>query len=286
MKKKIFSISLFVLLVFATGRVFAQTPALSFSPAQIIQGEPLLVHIEGVTNLSSVEKLTFDGKTVGVFIYQGKPAALVGIDLSTKPGPYELKAEFSDGRIFKKAIEVGEREKVEIPLGIPRKLGGNSAKSQRKLATTLVAENKSLAGVRTGAEAFWSEKFIPPLKQSVITDEYGYSRKTGVYVIRHKGVDYHAEEGTPVMAINRGVVRVAKTYRTYGKTVVVDHGLGLMSFYMHLSKINVGEGALAERGQIVGQSVYSGYAEKPHLHLSVHINGSSVDPVKFFELFR
>ncbi len=288
MKKKDIVIAFFFFVFFLPGltHASAQEPSLSFFPEQVIQGEPLLVRIDGVTDLSSIKKLMFGGKAVGVFIYQNKPAALIGIDLNTKPGHYEVMAELSDGRVLKKTIEVGERKKRETPFGIPKKLGGNTRKSQKKLVTTLADENRSLAALYTGTKVFWSKKFIPPLKQLLVTDEYGYSRKTGVYVIPHKGVDYRAEEGTPVMALNRGVVRIAKTYRTYGKTVVVDHGLGLMSLYMHLSKTNVNKNELVEQGQIIGLSGHSGYAEKPHLHLSVHINGFSIDPVKFFELFR
>ncbi len=273
------------IILFGALAAFAQTATLSFSPPTVIQGEPILAQIDGVANIASVKSIKFGGAPTGVFMYQGKPTALVGVDLNKKPGDYELKAELSDGQIFKKIVGVGARPKIEAPLSIPRKLGGNTVESQNKLVATLADENKSLENLRTGTKAFWTEKFTPPLKEIFVTDEYGYSRKTGAYSIPHKGVDYRAEEGTPIMSLNRGVVRVAKTYRNYGKTIIVDHGLGLMSFYMHLSKIKVNEGELVLRGQVIGLSGQTGYAEKPHLHLSVRINGSSIDPVKFLELF-
>lgn len=275
-----------LILLYGMPAAFAQTASLSFFPTQVIRGEPLLVRIDGLTNIASVKKITFDKAVIEVFVYQGKPTALIGIDLDKKPGAYELSAELSDGRLLKTIINVGERQKIEAPLGIPQKLGGNTPKSQKELITTLALENKSLSNIRTGMKAFWTEKFIPPLKQIFVTDKYGYSRKTGTYLISHKGVDYRAEEGTSVMALNRGVVRVAKTYRNYGKTIVVDHGLGLMTFYMHLSKIKVNNGELVKRGQIIGLSGQTGYAEGPHLHLTVRINGSSIDPIKFLQLFQ
>jgi murein DD-endopeptidase MepM/ murein hydrolase activator NlpD len=86
------------------------------------------------------------------------------------------------------------------------------------------------------------------------------------------------------MAINRGVVRIVHTYRDYGKTIVVDHGLGVMSFYMHLSKIYVAPGELVLPGEVIGKSGHTGYAEQPHLHLTIRIGGISIDPVKFFAL--
>lgn len=288
MSRNIIIFNFFFISVLLSGTLvaFAQTASLSIFPEQIIQGEPILVQINGLTSISSVKKITFDKTILKVFLYQTKPTALIGIDLYKKPGDYELMAELSDGQILKKTITIGKREKIEAPLGIPEKLGGNTTASQNKLVSTLALENQSLANIHTGLKAFWTKKFLSPLKQTFITDEYGYSRKTGEYSIAHKGVDYRAKEGTPVMALNRGVVRIVRTYRNYGKTIVVDHGLGLMTFYMHLSKIKVNVGELVQQGQTIGLSGQTGYAESPHLHLTVRINGISIDPIKFFAMFQ
>lgn len=260
-------------------------PELVFLPEAVKQGEPLMITVKGRLENNSVKKISFGGEAFPVFYYKSKPAALVGLDLNKKPGEYEIAAEFSDGFVLRKKVAIAERKKVEAPLGIPQKLGGNTVQSQNKLAATLALENKNLAEMRTGKKSFWTGSFRFPLQENIITDDYGYSRKTGAYTIAHKGTDFRAQEGTPVMAMNRGVVRAAREYRNYGKTVVVDHGLGLMTLYMHLSEIKVNEGELVQRGQLLGLSGRTGYAEFPHLHLSVKINGVSVDPVKFVELF-
>lgn len=273
-------------LIFPIFTAIAQNASISFSPEQIIQGEPIMVTLEGITSTSSVRSVSFAGAPLGVFLYQNKVTALVGVDINKKPGIYKISAELSDGKILAKNITVNKRPKVEAPLDIPEKLGGNTTTSQKTLVTTLAEENAGLANIRTGTKSFWTEKFRWPLKEITVTDPYGYSRQTGAYSIAHKGTDFRAKEGTPVTALNRGVVRVAKTYRNYGKTIVVDHGLGLMSFYMHLSKIKVNVGELVKPGQLIGLSGQTGYAEKPHLHLTVRINGSSIDPMKFFELFK
>lgn len=286
-KNVIILIPLFIfVLFFGTTAVSAQTISLSFLPATILQGDPVLVQINGVAKISLIKKLTFDGKKIGIFMYQGKPSALIGIDLNKKVGTYELLAEFSDGSVIKKNIDIALRNKIETPLGIPEKLGGNTKESQDKLVASLVSEKKSVTNIRTNSKALWTDKFIPPLKELFITDPYGNSRKTGVYSIPHKGVDYRAQIGTEVMAVNRGVVRIAKTFRDYGKTVFIDHGLGLMSSYLHLSKINVKVGDMVERGQIIGLSGDTGYTQGAHLHLSIRINDIGIDPVKFFELFQ
>jgi len=191
-----------------------------------------------------------------------------------------------DGQSIKKIIIVGAREKIEAPLGIPQKLGGDTKESQNKLVSTLAEENKILANLRTGKKAFWTEKFAYPLSNIFVTDDYGYSRKTGEYSIAHKGTDLRAKEGTLIAAMNRGVVRIARNFRNYGKVIVIDHGFGLMSFYLHLSRMNVNEGELVKRGQTIGLSGQTGYALSPHLHLSLRINNNSIDPMKFMDLFK
>ncbi len=279
---------LLIATVFSPGAGAYASGAVSITvfPASIIQGEPMLITVESLDVPVSVKSITFGGVPLRVFTYRARPAALVGMDLNKKPGVYEISVLLSDGRTIKTETTVGERKKIEAPFGIPKKLGGNTQASQDALISTLAAENKNLANLRTGAKTFWKENFVEPLKEIFVTDTYGYVRTTGPYSITHKGVDFRAEEGTPVLSVNRGVVRVARTYRNYGKTVVVDHGLGLMSFYMHLSKIKVNVGELVGVGQVVGLSGQTGYAGKPHLHLSVHIGGVSINPLKFFELFK
>lgn len=108
---------------------------------------------------------------------------------------------------------------------------------------------------------------------------------TGKYVLPHLGDDLKAGIGTKVFAMNKGVVRLSRTYRAYGKAVLIDHGLGLQTIYLHLSKIYVKEGATVARGQVIGLSGNTGYVTGPHLHLSVRLNGVSIDPVKFMNLF-
>ena len=261
-------------------------------PSVVMQGEPIKISVVNLQNGISIKsatiktsiKTSIKNRPLSFFIYEGTPTALAGIDLYDKPGIYEIRVNLSDGNSIVSKVEVVERKKIEMPLGIPLKLGGNTPESQNKLVSSLSNENAILNNVRSGNKSFWTNKFSNPIAELFITDGYGYSRKTGEYSIAHKGVDFRAKEGTPVMAMNRGVIRLARTFRVYGKTVVVDHGLGLQTLYIHLSKIKVNEGELVLPGQLVGLSGKTGYAEYPHLHLSVKIKGISVDPMKFLAL--
>jgi murein DD-endopeptidase MepM/ murein hydrolase activator NlpD len=286
MKKALRLVAFCAILFLSSSFAFAATPFVSVTPQSVIQGEPILVTLDGVVGTSSVKSITFDATPLGLFLFRNKVSAFVGVDLHKKPGTYNVSVTLLDGTVLQQQITVGERPLVEAPLGIPEQLGGNTPQSQATLVSTLASENASLANIRTGTKAFWSAAFLWPLQNITVTDPYGYSRQTGGYTIAHKGTDFRAAQGTEVKAINRGVVRIVKNYRDYGKTIVVDHGLGLMSFYMHLSKINVNVGELVLPGEVIAHSGQTGYAEAPHLHLSVRLNGTSIDPMKFFELVK
>lgn len=254
-------------------------------PESVIQGEPVLIQVEGVST-TDITKIYFNEKELRIFEYENKPSSFIGIDLNQKIGNYNISINLKDGTSTSTVLVVLEREKYEEPLPIPDSLGGNSPANQTKVVNTLSIENALLAKLFTGTKSFWKEKFIYPIKDPVITDTYGYSRGTGNYNITHKGVDFRAKEGTEVYAMNRGVVRLAKDFTVYGKTIVVDHGFGLMTYYMHLSKFLINEGQLVLPGQIIALSGATGMSTGPHLHISIKIDGISIDPIKFLEIFK
>ncbi|MDO8620152.1 MAG: M23 family metallopeptidase [bacterium] len=265
-------------------RVFAHGGELLFTPESVMQGEPFMVTVKG-TDIRDVKTLTFDGKRIPVFVRNGKPTAFIGVDLSARPGKHTVKLLTLDLDRVEKKITIQARRRVTAPLGIPQKLGGNTKVAQQNLVTVLSKENGVLAKVKVTDSAWFKEAFSIPLKDLIVTDAYGYSRETGSYSIPHKGTDFRASLGTQVKAINDGVVRLSRDFTVYGKTVAIDHGGGVVSFSMHLSKLAVKEGQKVTKGELIGFSGDTGYAERPHLHLSVRLNGVSIDPMKFFALF-
>lgn len=270
---------------FATEVSSQAVPLISIQPTHIKQGDPIMVIVASSAS-SSILSATFDGEQVEVVQYGPKLAVFLGVNIHKKPGLYLFKIVFVNGQTVQKNILVEARKKVTAPLGIPAKLGGNTAAAAKNVVLALTNENKILAALPSGSQPLWTKAFIFPVAHPVVTDTYGYSRLTGVYKIPHLGVDFAAASGTPIMAINDGLVIMAQDLGIYGTTVVVDHGAGISSFYMHLSKLSVKKGDRVARGQMVGESGQTGYAEGPHLHLSVRINGSSIDPVQFFKFFR
>jgi murein DD-endopeptidase MepM/ murein hydrolase activator NlpD len=287
MHKYLISIILAISVFLVPQYVGASTtaPMLVIIPDQILQGDPVMVKIENVAKVSDVKNVSFDSKSIGVFLYQTTPTALIGIDLQKKPGIYEVLVTLKNGSVVKQAITVKEKTIIEKPLGIPEKLGGNTAAAQNNIITELAKEKDFISTVVSSKKALWSKKFIYPVTEVVVTSPYGYFRKTGVYSIAHKGTDYKAPTGTPIVAMNSGVVRAVKNSKTYGKTIIIDHGQGLLTFYLHLSKFNVKLGQTVQQGQLIGLSGDTGYSLGSHLHLTVRVNNISIDPEKFMALF-
>jgi murein DD-endopeptidase MepM/ murein hydrolase activator NlpD len=134
------------------------------------------------------------------------------------------------------------------------------------------------------AERLWSGRFEAPVSVPV-SDVFGTERVfNGEVQSRHLGLDFAAPAGTPVRAINSGTVLLAQELYFEGGFVVIDHGQGLLSLYLHLSEFRVKPGDQVSSGQIIGSSGSSGRATGPHLHLAVRWQGIYVDPATLLTL--
>jgi murein DD-endopeptidase MepM/ murein hydrolase activator NlpD len=99
----------------------------------------------------------------------------------------------------------------------------------------------------------------------------------------HLGYDLASLRGSPVPAGNAGRVVFAGTLGIYGDTVILDHGIGLFSLYGHLSELSVAKDATVRRGEPVGKTGETGLAGGDHLHFSMMIHGTHVDPVEWWD---
>jgi murein DD-endopeptidase MepM/ murein hydrolase activator NlpD len=251
-------------------------------PEKIVPGDPVFITIDAT---STPVSLTWDTKELKLFKYGGIQRAFVPIDFNDKVLHHVVTAKLQNGETLTKTIKITPRPKIEKPLGIPEKLGGNTPAAAVSLVDNLAKENKILNSIPTSPTILWTKPFAYPITHPIVTDDYGYDRATVDQTIVHKGTDFHALIGTPVMAMNRGIVKIARTFVVYGNAVVIDHGLGLQTLYMHMSKLNVKEGDIVEQGSILGWSGDTGYVEAPHLHISVKIDAISIDPMTFLRFF-
>jgi murein DD-endopeptidase MepM/ murein hydrolase activator NlpD len=97
----------------------------------------------------------------------------------------------------------------------------------------------------------------------------------------HRGIDFAARRGTPVLAAGSGVVTFAGRQNGYGQLIIIDHGHGLTTRYGHLRRIKVNVGDRVAPGQTIGQVGSSGRATGPHLHFEVRVAGKAVDPIRY-----
>lgn len=251
-------------------------------PKVIYPGDPIFITINSST---TPESLMFDGILNPVFTYNGLPRSLLATLFEKEGRDHDLEIKLSSGEIIKKQVKITSREKIERPLGIPEKLGGDTPEAAKALAKNLANENYVINNIKSAKEILWTEPFTFPLQNIFITDDYGYDRKTVTETIAHKGTDFRVATGTPVMAMNDGVVSVARLFTVYGNAVIIDHGLGVQTLYMHMSELQVKEGDVVKKGDIIGLSGDLGYVTGAHLHISVKINGVSIDPMTFLGFF-
>lgn len=97
----------------------------------------------------------------------------------------------------------------------------------------------------------------------------------------HSGLDFAAKEGAPIKAPAAGTVIVTGEFFFNGNTIMIDHGYGLISMYCHLSRIDVQQGDIIKKGQLIGKVGKTGRATGAHLHWSISLNNTRVDPLLF-----
>jgi len=131
--------------------------------------------------------------------------------------------------------------------------------------------------------SYFDKSFTYPLNKIKVVGAYENIRKKGEIQLQHLGVDLDVEVGTPVYAVNDGVVCFTEDLINYGKTLIIDHGLGIYSLYLHLSSFNTEKDQKVKMDDIIGFSGNTGYSIAPHLHFSIKVNGASVDPLRFIK---
>jgi murein DD-endopeptidase MepM/ murein hydrolase activator NlpD len=121
-----------------------------------------------------------------------------------------------------------------------------------------------------------------PIRNAPISSPFGMRSDpfTGLRAM-HEGVDLAAVVGTPVMAAGGGIVIFAGHQRDFGNLVEIDHGNGVVTRYAHCSRLEVKEGEVVRRGQIIAAVGETGHATGPHLHFEVRYKGVAQRPIRF-----
>ena len=260
-------------------------------PARLVNGSPVLFR---VTTPKPVR--TLSGNWLGheiAFSFDTSHKvwfALAGVSQETKPGAYpiELHAETLAGQFagqeiaFEKKIRVERQRYPRVLLKVPGRYTAPSPEDQRQIEQDKETKAEVFKAVSPDRE--WRGSFAPPVN-AAISDVFGVERVfNGSVQSTHQGLDFRVPSGTSVAAVNRGRVVLARPLFFEGNCVVIDHGQGLLTLYLHLSKFLVKEGDDVEKGQEIALSGGTGRATGPHLHLAVRWQGVYLNPQVLLKL--
>ena len=217
---------------------------------------------------------------------KGEWLALVPFDLEDRPGDYPLGITLW--------TSAGQEERKELTVTLAR---GQFGRSELRLPEGQVNPPEEERAKIAAERALLNEVFGKVSPEIQITGRFllpfpgfhgvafGEERiLNGVKRSPHSGLDCGAREGTSVSASNAGTVVLARHLYFEGNTVIIDHGLGIFTLYLHLKSLAVAEGRKVERGELIGWVGHSGRGTGPHLHFGVKILGERVDPNQLLNL--
>lgn len=247
------------------------------------------------------------GKNIRLYVFEelyqfnDEGFVFVGVPVGHNPGRYilYLVADTSEDRPVHYDFYYTYAEVLEQRFGTPWYAGragrmNLAVQKQRNRETAIKDTAYSLANIK---ENYATGTYIKPLKEITEMDGFGTLRLYGSYnrknktiriekEVPHNGVDLRAKTPLPVMAINSGKVLLARNFPlrgTEGNLLVIDHGSGILSLYLHLSRFRVKVGDMVEKGQMIALTGATPRGAPPHLHFMIKVHGVNVDPLAFIE---
>ncbi|HIE64947.1 MAG: M23 family metallopeptidase [Nitrospira sp.] len=249
------------------------------SVLQVAQGNIILFSIGKIQEVDSVSGRFLDKPVPFFKKASGDYAALIGIDLAQPTGRYPLTVTWKKGN-----SDHQQRVMVEVKaavfgiqhLKLPKKMVDLDPETLKRVRQDKKKVIKAFR--RSLGEKLWEGEFVVPAK----------GRRQGTFGRRrflngkprkpHTGEDISAPMGTPVLATNKGKVVLVGNFFFNGRSVFIDHGLGLFSMYFHLSEVSAKEGSTIHTGEEIGRVGKSGRVTGPHLHWGMRLNGARIDP--------
>jgi murein DD-endopeptidase MepM/ murein hydrolase activator NlpD len=286
MQLRRFAWTLSLLLALPAGSARGQAFAVTLTPAAVEAGSPELIQVD------AADVASMEGEWLGrkLEFFRGRDGqawfALAGVDVEAAAGPSTLKISLRRARggaeEFSRAIEILPAHYRTGALTVAPQFVEPGPEALKQIAADKLLKEK-IFGV-SAAQPLWAASFQAPVEAKP-TDSFGTRRTfNGKLASIHKGMDFRAVSGTPVQAGNSGVVVLARPLYYEGNCVVIDHGLGLYTISMHLSRIDVREGQTVATGERVGLSGATGRVTGPHLHWAVRWQGAYLDPAKLLKI--
>lgn len=272
---------------FLSEQLPAQTPAanawrVQWEPQQLVNGSAVLFRVSAPAGLQELDGTWFDRKlsfrfSTGCKCWYG----VGGVNLNATSGKHALllegKSQDGAGSNFTSDVTVNEKHYPSTEVtGVPQKYVQPPPEVTARIEEESALKKQVFS--RVEPESLWNGPFEPPVSNA-ITAIFGSARvvnKTQKTV--HQGMDFRAAPGTPVHATNSGTVVLARNLYYEGNCVMLDHGDGLLTIYMHLSEFKVKEGDRVKSGDLLGLSGNTGRVNGPHLHFAARWQGLYLDP--------
>ena len=259
----------------------------TLEPEQVFNGSPCVFRVAsqiGITSISGTwmgRRLVFgfDAKTRAWYSVGG-----IGAEIGAAKYPLVIMAALASGENVTStySIPVAYMRPPLSYLSVDPEFLNSTPAIRARIKLEQALKNRAFSS--SSSAQMWEGAFAAPM-QAAISEVFGARRIfNGRHRGLHQGLDYDVEMGTPVAAMNSGKVILARDLFFEGKLIVLDHGRGLLTLYLHLSDFRVKEGASIKRGQIIGLSGKSGRTTGPHLHVAVRWQGVYVDPLRLFAL--
>lgn len=253
----------------------------NLSPSVAYLGDTLSVVVQQSATLNSSPTVKVGQKTYPTYpISSGNFRAFVPTTPLDKPGTLQIQVT-GEGEVKNLSVSLKNRSFPTQRIWLSGAAGAD--------ATQYELDRVDAFKRLETPEKYWKGPFLRP-NTGPITTIYGVRRYyNGEFAndYYHRGVDYAGGLGSPVVAPAPGRValvgRVSQGFRVHGNVVGIDHGQGVASIMMHLSRIDVQEGEFVQAGQRIGAIGSTGAATGPHLHWGLYVHGLSVDPVPWRE---
>jgi murein DD-endopeptidase MepM/ murein hydrolase activator NlpD len=250
-------------------------------------GEVVMLTMESTRPLREVRVSAFDRsflcfETADPLKWSG----LIGIDLDTTPGQYVVHVTGLDAD--------GTAVTVDYPMTVaPKKFATRTltvderyVSPPREALARIRMESEKVRAVfdAVSPERYWTEPFALPVPGRPISEFGKRSVYNGHPRSPHAGTDFAGATGTPIRAPNAGKVVLAANLYYSGNTIILDHGRGLYSYFGHMSAFSAHEGDTVAAGDVVGKVGATGLVTGPHLHWSVRLAGTRVDPLSLVDV--
>jgi murein DD-endopeptidase MepM/ murein hydrolase activator NlpD len=205
---------------------------------------------------------------------------LVGIDLATAPGTYQVEIGAGSGSPDERATHVLVVKARAFPTRTVTVAPG-FVNPPPEAVVRIQQEAQELEQLWRSSTSprLWAGAFVRPVADPANSAFGARSIFNGQPRSPHGGADFLSAAGTPIKAPNAGRIALARDLYFTGNTVVIDHGLGLFSLFAHLSEVSVQAGADVATGEVVGRVGATGRVSGPHLHWTVRAGGARVDPL-------